>query len=141
MQQKIDKETAINEIKGWLDYFGEPVDLEQIEDSAVLRAVMQGRVTFDENGETFGYALMKPIEKENGEQIENVTLEEPTAEYRLRKQTMRVKAQGRNGGEGELNVEGLGPFLQAATGLSVNMLGRMKNRDFEVLQELAGFFG
>lgn len=143
-EAKIDRESAKEEMRGWFRHFGEAVDAEveeMIDSSACLRAVMQGRVVFDEDAETFAYSLIKPIEKENGDTIDTVSLEEPTAEYRFHKQTMRVKAQKGSQGVGELDINEVGRFLAASSGLSVNMLRRLRNRDYTVLDELSGFFG
>ncbi|MFW6312265.1 MAG: phage tail assembly protein [Spirochaetota bacterium] len=142
MPNVIDRESAKEEVRGWFRHFGEPVDAdveEMIDNSVCLRASMQGRIMFDDDSEVFVYSLIKPISKENGESIETVTVQEPSAEWRFQKQTMRVKSQG-SGGVGEVDINNAGLLMSAATGLSVNMLRRLKNRDYKVIDELCGFF-
>jgi len=141
VKQLLDRETAIAEIKGWAEQLGEPLEDEEIINSSVFRATSQGRITFDAERETFTYRLMKPIQLENGEDIETITVEEPTAEYRFAKQTMRLHSTSQSGGTAEMDIGEDGRYLSATTHQSINMLKRLKNRDYVVLSELAGFFG
>lgn len=131
------REAAIEEIQGWARALGEVYSAEEIETSKTLAAVMNGRVVFDESSEAFAYSLIKPVELQNGTTIETIKIEEPTAEYLLRRSMLKID----KGGTGEMEIDAESRFLCAATGQSVGVLQRIKSRDMNVIKELAHFFG
>ena len=137
MREVMSREVAVEEILGWARALGEVYTAEEVETSKTLAAVMTGRVSFDEETESFEYKLIKPLALENGKTIESIKIEEPTAEYLLRRSTLKIEKNGSS--EMELDTEAR--FLASSTGQPIGILQRVKSRDIGVIKELAHFFG
>ena len=137
MREVMSREVAVEEILGWARALGEVYTAEEVETSKTLAAVMTGRVSFDEETESFEYKLIKPLALENGKTLESIKIEEPTAEYLLRRSTLKIEKNGSS--EMELDTEAR--FLASSTGQPIGILQRVKSRDIGVIKELAHFFG
>lgn len=95
----------------------------------LLRAVVDGRLVFEEENEKFTYILRKPIELENGESVTELTIQEPTAE-----QLKQSYKTGSNEMEQTLRL------LSAITGRPLGLLQRIRQRDLIVIGEVLSFF-
>ena len=90
-ENKITKEAAMEIIKDWCDFFNEPIDEQTIENSSMLKAVMEGRLDLNEDTEEFTVELRKPLTLENGQSVSSISVKDPGASYLLDKQKVMKK--------------------------------------------------
>lgn len=134
-ENKISKDAAMAIIKDWCDFFNEPIDEQTIENSSMLKAVMEGRLDLDENTEEFLVELRKPLTLENGQILSNVTVKDPGASYLLDKQKVMKK-----GNALEMELDAVASQMTLATDLALGVLRRMSTHDTNTVNEVLGFF-
>ena len=134
-EAKITTDVAVSIISGWCDYFGEPIDADEIMNSSLLKAVMQGRVDFIEDEESFILQLRKPISLENGSTISTFTVKDPGAAHAFDRKTAHIKNK-----TAEISIDDSGKLFTAATGQPIGVLTRMSFHDNRVVDELLAFF-
>ena len=123
MMTEAQAKEAVTKCKG---YFGSTLDEES--ENAVIRGFMAGLVEFNETNEKFTVYLRKPITLENGEVIDKLSIQEPTAD--------QVRMAGRT----------QDPFGQAVdilgyvSGWPVGILNRLKMRDISLAGSVLAFF-
>ena len=127
MKPVMDKQTATNEIEGWIEW-AEGVRSAEIVDT-LLPAVMRGRVSLDENDDTFTIRLRSPVKLETGEVVESVQIREPTA-------AEMKKAGGRAD-----HVDFLTRLISALSGQPLGVVERIKMKDLNVVASIVSFFG
>jgi hypothetical protein len=92
---------------------------------------MAGRITFDPATESFTYALRVPMDLENGVRMPTVKI----ADCAVQQFADSFK------GITTASIDLLIRQLSVMTGIAVGVVGRIKSKDFNVLQALMGFFG
>lgn len=132
---KISKEASLEIILEWCDFFSEPLDKQTIEDSSLIKAVMEGRVDFDEEAEQFRLTLRKPIALENKDSIGVLTLTDPGSAYALDKQKVISKGKGV-----EMDIDTVSAKMVSATDQPLGVLRRLSMHDYNTLDEMLGFF-
>ncbi len=125
-KEAICRETAGEEVKGWEKNFDVILSPETSE--RLTRVVMAGRITFDEQAETFALKLRRPLELENGSTVESLTIREP--------RTAEIRQAGKKGDEMELVLR----LLSTISGQPLGVLDRMGSKDFTIVGELFNFF-
>ncbi len=125
-KEKICREAAEEEVKGWESNFD--VILSPEISSRLTRAVMTGRLTFDEVKVSFTLKLRRPLEMESGGTVDSLTIREP--------RTAERQKVGKKGG----GVEMMSGLLSAVTGHPASVLRRLPLKDFMILGELFSFF-
>ena len=121
----IAREAAEEMIKLWCD----ELDTDNQPQEVFVKAVMQGRVDFDESDEVFTVTLKKPIAQENGEYITSIKISEPTAGQ------IQESSKGTKD-DFVMTIR----LLSKVSGKPVGIIDRLKKRDLEVLGEAFGFF-
>lgn len=66
MAEKLTKEQAIEKLKEWADFLEVPTDTDDFKDmlESLALPVINGRLDYDIDSETFKYKLLKPIQLE-----------------------------------------------------------------------------
>jgi hypothetical protein len=131
----ITKDAAMEILRGWCDWFSEPIDDQTLENTALLKAVMQGRVDFDEDKELFSLKLRKPIELDNGETVASITMCDPGSAHALDKQKVISKGKSL-----EMELDTVSSKLVSATGLALGVLRRLSLTDYNTMDNLLVFF-
>lgn len=121
-------EAAQAELAAIVDDLG--VDMPDERDARpILRALKSGRLDFDTAEQAFTVELQKPITLDNGQTIDVLTLQEPTAD--------QIRKANKINDPVELAVRLIG----YATGQPEGYIGRIRQRDLNLLGALVGFFG
>ena len=123
---KIERSVAEAHVKEWADRLG--FDLQELPGD-VVRAEMDGRIIFDESAETFLIRLRKPIERENGKQIEELLISEPTA---------KQIADSSKGTSDQMAITIR--LLSAMSGQPVSIIDRLRLRDLMLSAGILSFF-
>lgn len=134
-ENKITKEAAMEIIKDWCDFFNEPIDEQTIENSSMLKAVMEGRLDLNEDTEEFTVELRKPLTLENGQSVSSISVKDPGASYLLDKQKVMKK-----GNALEMELDAVASQMTLATDLPLGVLRRMSTHDTNTVNEVLGFF-
>jgi hypothetical protein len=139
MGEVIAREVALAEIAGWAEHFGNVPDAGEHE--VLMRALQAGRLSFNAEREEFVYTLLKPVELENHDILDKLTLAEPTAgQFASAFRVLKVRKDG-NAAVGELDLMGTVKQVASCTGKPYSVIERVRKRDFDILQALVGFFG
>jgi hypothetical protein len=131
----IEKEAAMAIMKNWCDYFAEPLEDAELENTSLLKAVMQGRVEFIEETETFRLSLRTPILLANKETISLMDIHDPGATYALDKQ----KAISKNKAL-EFDMDIAATQATCATEQPIGILRRLSMHDYSTIDNLLSFF-
>ena len=124
-KEVIAREPAEAEVKSWEDRFD--TDLSSESSEKLIRVVMRGRITLDEQTESFTLKLRTPIQLDNGETVNDLTFQEPKA------------SQARDMGS-DRDLATVLKILSAISGQSLGVLGRLGLKDLVVVGELFNFF-
>lgn len=127
MTPVMDKQTATNEIEGWIAW-AEGVRSQEIIDT-LLPAVMRGRVSLDENNDTFTVKLRSPVKLETGEEVASIAIREPTA------------AEMKTAGGRTEHLDFLTRLISALSGQPLGVVERIKMKDLNVIAGIVSFFG
>lgn len=127
MTPVMDKQTATNEIEGWIAW-AEGVRSQEIIDT-LLPAVMRGRVSLDENNGTFAVKLRSPVKLETGEEVASISIREPTA------------AEMKTAGGRTEHLDFLTRLISALSGQPLGVVERIKMKDLNVIAGIVSFFG
>ena len=125
-EPKIAREVAEAEARRWAEQLGAE---NETPPEAVVRALMDGRITFDEKAETFTVVLRAPLVLENGDHMTSLQLSEPTA-LMLRDASKATKDE----------MEIMTRLLSYVTRQPLGVIQRLKQRDVLLVGELIGFF-
>ncbi len=125
-KEVIAREAAEEEVQGWCDRFDTALSPESSE--KLIRIVMRGRITLDEKTESFTLKLRSPIQLDNGETVNELTLREPRAR------------QARDVGKGG-DVEMVLKVLSSVSGQPLGVIDRLGMKDLVIAGELFNFFG
>lgn len=134
-ENKVTKDAAIEIIKDWCDYFNEPIEMQVIEDSSMLKAVMEGRADLDESTEEFTLELRKPLTLENGQSLSSIKVKDPGASYLLDKQKVMQKGKMM-----EMEIDVNASQMTLATDLALGVLRRMSAHDVNTVRDMLSFF-
>jgi hypothetical protein len=124
-KEVMSEEVVLEEIKRWSESLGQEPPAPS---RKLLRAAMCGRIVFDEAQQVFTVKLLRPVQLENGELVDSLTIREPSSGQ------IRQAAQGK--GEIEVTMR----LLSAVTGQPVGVLDRVVQRDLLILSEAFSFF-
>ena len=94
----------------------------------VLRAISAGRLEWDPAEQEFLYQLIKPVSLDNGKEITEVTVTEPTA------------AQMKKSSEVRGDMDQMLKLISYCTDQPMGYIERLKSRDLNVLGGLVAFF-
>jgi hypothetical protein len=125
-EPKIAREVAEAEVRRWAETVENPEGATE----PLARAVMGGRLAFDEKAETFTVSLKYPVSMENGDTLKDLMIVQPTSAL------YRDCTKG--------NREGIDATLRLISGVSGRALGlveRVKKADLVVLMDCLNFFG
>ena len=128
MSEIVCRESAESEVQLWAEHFGVTLDLPDRE--RIVRAVMDGRLSFDDVAETFIYRLRKPVTLENGDTLSELRINEPST-GKIRDANKITKD------EFEVSVR----LLSYVTGHPLGIIDRICMRDLTTTGTLFGFFG
>lgn len=128
MGDKINAKVAEEMIERWQEITGAELDPET--QATISRAIRAGRLDFDEDSEAFTLLLVKPIHLENGDVIESVQIEEPTAQQ-------ISDAARKVSGDFQQSLK----IIEYVSGLPAGIANRMKMRDITTAGAILGFFG
>ena len=125
-EPKIAREVAEAEVRRWAEAVENPEGVTE----SLVRAVMGGRLTFDDQAEKFTVSLRHPVSMENGDTLKDLMIVQPTSAL------YRDCTKG--------NREGIDATLRLISGVSGRALGlveRVKKADLVVLMDCLNFFG
>lgn len=122
----IAEDVARGMVREWADYL--EIDLTEEVISGILPSVMRGKVSFDQDTETFTLLLRKPIELGNGKLLESITLEEPDA------QSLKKAVKSRDDMDTAIRM------ISVMTGQPVGVIDRLKQRDLTAASGIISFF-
>lgn len=126
MKYPIARDVAEKEIDRMAELF--EIDLEEDSRETLVKSYMAGRISFDDAKEEVTLIFRKPIEQENGEQLNEIKLHEPTVSQ------MRDAAKVKDEFEQTLRL------ISYISGISLGVLNRMKQKDLIVAGLLLSFF-
>jgi len=96
----------------------------------LINAIMDDRVTLNEETETIKINLVKPIKLENGDSILYFEAKEPTV-----KQMELLDKE-----DGSAKVEQTAFMISLMTNQAIGIVERLQSRDFSAVGALTGFF-
>jgi hypothetical protein len=109
----------------------------------LIQAILRGRVDFDADAATVTYRLRMPVELENGATLSELAFREPTgAEQERINRGFSMKRDGDNNtilDIGDTHAQLLRQ-ISVICGKPAGIVGRIKRRDWNVLQAISGFF-
>lgn len=104
------------------------VELEPEIREGLAKKITAGRVDFNPDTMTFNYRLVKPLKLENGNTVDEVTIQEPTADD-VQRATKKA---------GEMDTIRI---LAAMTGQPYGVISRVGVRDMNAIGAFMSFFG
>ena len=119
-----DAEIKLTEIE---DYFETKLDEENR--SRILKAIIAGRLSFDEDAEIFNIILKSPIKLDNGDVISSLKLEQATV--------AQIERASRKGGDFEQMIS----IVSSISGQPISVIDRIKQRDILIIAAVLSFFG
>ncbi len=119
-----DAEIKLMEIE---EYFETKLDKENR--SRILKAIIAGRLSFDEDTEIFYIILKSSIKLDNGDEISSLKLEQATV--------AQIERASRKGGEFEQMIS----IVSSISGQPISVIGRIKQRDILIIAAVLSFFG
>ena len=125
-EPKIAREVAEAEVRRWAESVENPEGVTE----ALVRAVMGGRLTFDEQAEKFTVSLRHPVSMENGDTLKDLVIVQPTSGlYR------DCTKGGRDGVDATLRI------VSGVSGQALGLVERVKKGDLMVVMDCLNFFG
>ncbi len=126
MDRVLTEEQAAEALKKAVDCFD--ADLDSDARKTLLKSFMSGRLVFNEQDESFTVYLVKPLELENGEKINQLKITEPTFEQ------LRSAMKSSN------QIEQAIIIISNMAGISSGIIQRLKTRDITVCGAVMSFF-
>ena len=125
-EPKIARDVAEAEVRRWAEAVENPEGVTE----SLVRAVMGGRLTFDDQAEKFTVSLRHPVSMENGDILKDLTIVQPTSGlYR------DCTKGGRDGVDATLRI------VSGVSGQALGLVERIKKADLVVLMDCLNFFG
>ena len=125
-EPKIAREVAEAEVRRWAEAVENPEGVTE----SLVRAVIGGRLTFDEQAEKFTVSLKYPVSMENGDTLKELTIVQPTSGlYR------DCTKGGRDGVDATLRI------VSGVSGRALGLVERVKKGDLMVVMDCLNFFG
>jgi hypothetical protein len=128
-EPKVARDAAELEVGLWEEAMEKPLPADDKE--KVIGALMAGRITFDSSKESFAYRLRVPLELKNGERVVEVNVRDADV------QSFADSFKGVT----SASLDVLMRQLSVMSEVPLGVVGRIKSKDFNVLQALMGFFG
>ena len=123
-------------VKAWCDFFNEPIDEQTIENSSMLKAVMEGRLDLNEDTEEFTVGARKPLTLENGQSVSSISVKDPGASYLLDKQKVMKKGNALE----KWKLDAVASQMTLATDLALGVLRTYVYTTPTRLTRCLGFF-
>ncbi len=132
MADKICREAAEEEVARIIDFWEVDPEGDDWEESKkrLIFAIQKGRIILDEEKECITLNLVKPIEKKNGETIEEMHFHEPNAS------DLKVMDRYK---ENELMAKTI-HLVSRMAGLPIEIIDRMASRDVSTMGSIASLF-
>jgi hypothetical protein len=122
----MDQEKAQTTLAEWTQLFG--ADIDDDSRGILLRGIASGRLTFDWDAEKFAVKLIQPIELQNGDRVESITIAEPAVE--------QIKASNNTADDFMMTLS----VLSAVSGQPLGVINRLKMRDISLAGSVLAFF-
>lgn len=139
MDYVIDQETA----QSLLDEIIEEYQSIPSADGILIQAIRLGLLDFDISTGKLSYTLQKPVELKNGDEFKTITLEEPTQSQieRINKGlTVTADSKGIVTMDSAVTAQQVARMCAVIGGVPTEVIGRIKRRDYAVLEALTAFF-
>jgi hypothetical protein len=131
-KQVLDDETAEKELKRIISFWEvnpEGADWENAKEKLLL-VIKAGRLRLDEKEEKLILKLVKPIPLENGDTLDELSFQEPTAK------DLRVLDKTKD----QEKVAAMLDLATKMTGVAIGLIDRMKSRDTGAMGAISGLF-
>jgi hypothetical protein len=135
-------DVAQKQLRELEEEFSEAVENKSHRD-AIIDAIRLGLIDFDPEQATITYRLKRPIELQNGETLESITLKEAPIEQLKqidRGQMIKVDSTQQMEVDASVAWEKLIKTVSIVGGIPRGVVERIKRRDAIVLQALSAFF-
>ena len=128
MKNEVVAPQAAEEILGrWQEVLD--VELDADTQGVLVKAIRSGRLDFNEDTEEFTIILRKPIELQNGDTIEKLTLSEPSGE--------QIGAASKSADTFQQTLK----IIASLSGQPLGVVNRLKMRDLNLAGSVISFFG